>query len=122
MKHLLPGPSSPFHDFHISFHDFWLQDIFSGEILGAVALAGDLKQTVQVKPVKIYAEGIESKDGQTVIDEKDGKLVKILENVKPTAYYDLFANRLGDMKQSAIIGSFDEQKRLWSTPPKQFWL
>uniref|UniRef100_A0A7N2LW35 Inosine/uridine-preferring nucleoside hydrolase domain-containing protein n=1 Tax=Quercus lobata TaxID=97700 RepID=A0A7N2LW35_QUELO len=97
-------------------------DIFSGEILGAVALAGDLKPTVQVKPVKIYAEGIESKDGQTVIDEKDGKLVKILENVKPTAYYDLFANRLGDMKQSAIIGSFDEQKRLWSTPPKQFWL
>nr|POE48164.1 non-specific ribonucleoside hydrolase rihc [Quercus suber] len=89
-------------------------DIFSGEILGAVALAGDLKPTVQVKPVKIYAEGIESKDGQTVIDEKDGKLVKILENVKPTAYYDLFANRLGDMMQSAIIGSFDEQKRLWS--------
>ncbi|KAM4126682.1 hypothetical protein ACJW30_02G033100 [Castanea mollissima] len=93
-------------------------DIFSGEIIGAVAVASDLKLTVQVKPVKIFAEGIESKDGQTVIEEKDGKLVKILENVNPTAFYDLFASRLGDMKQSAVIGSFDEQKRLWSTPPK----
>ncbi|KAM4116217.1 hypothetical protein ACB094_02G033500 [Castanea mollissima] len=93
-------------------------DIFSGEILGAVALAGDLKPTVQVKPVKIFAEGVESKDGQTVIDKKYGKLVKILKNVDPTAYYDLFANRLGNMKQSAVIGSFDEQKRQWSTRPK----
>lgn len=93
-------------------------DVFSGEILGAVALAGELKPTVQVKPVKIFAEGFESKDGQTVIDKKYGKLVKILENVDPTAYYDLFANRLGNMKQSAVIGSFDEQKRQWSTQPK----
>ncbi|KAM4126684.1 hypothetical protein ACJW30_02G033200 [Castanea mollissima] len=93
-------------------------DIFSGEILGAVALAGDLKPTVQVKPVKIFAEGVESKDGQTVIDKKYGKLVKILKNVDPTAYYDLFANGLGNKKQSAVIGSFDEQKRQWSTRPK----
>jgi hypothetical protein len=95
-----------------------LQDIFSGEILGAVALAGDLKPTVQVKPVKIFAEGVESKDGQTVIDEKDGKLVTIIENVNSTAYYDLFVNRLDDTKQSAVIGSFDEQRRQWSRPPK----
>ena len=95
-----------------------LQDIFTGEILGAVALVGDLKPTLQVKRVKVLAEGVESKDGHTVIDEKDGKLVKILKHVNPAAYYDLFANRLGNMKQSAVIGSFDEQKRLWSTPPK----
>ncbi|GMY27604.1 pyrimidine-specific ribonucleoside hydrolase riha [Fagus crenata] len=93
-------------------------DIFTGEILGAVALVGDLKPTLQVKRVKVLAEGVESKDGHTVIDEKDGKLVKILKHVNPAAYYDLFANRLGNMKQSAVIGSFDEQKRLWSTPPK----
>ena len=73
---------------------------------------------MQVKPVKILAEGVESTDGQTMIDEKDGKLVKILEDVNNTAYYDLFANRLNDLKQSAVIGSVDEQRRLWSRQPK----
>ncbi|KAK4586960.1 hypothetical protein RGQ29_023908 [Quercus rubra] len=93
-------------------------DKFSQEILGALVLAGDLKPTMQVKPVKVLAEGVESTDGQTMIDEKDGKLVKILEDVNYTAYYDLFANRLNDLKQSAVIGSFDEQRRLWSRQPK----
>ena len=111
-------PTSYFHCLAARLNVMLLQDIFSGEILGAVALAGDLKPTMQVKPVKIFAEGVESKDGQTVTDKKYGKLVKILENVDPTAYYDLFANRLGNMKQSAVIGSFDEQKRQWSTQPK----
>ncbi|XP_050240248.1 nucleoside hydrolase 3-like isoform X2 [Quercus robur] len=92
-------------------------DIFSGEILGAVALADDLKPNVQVKPVKILAEGVESTDGQTVIDEKEGKFVKILENVNSTVFYDLFADRLNDTKQSAVIGSFDGQRRQWSRPP-----
>ncbi|KAM4126681.1 hypothetical protein ACJW30_02G033000 [Castanea mollissima] len=100
---------------HVLYHHV---DIFSQEILGALVLAGDLKPTMQVKPVKVFAEGVESTDGQTMIDEKDGKLVKILEDVNYTAYYDLFANRLNDLKQSAVIGSFDEQRRLWSRPPK----
>ncbi|KAL4642714.1 hypothetical protein ACB092_02G040900 [Castanea dentata] len=99
---------------HISYHHV---DIFSGEILGAVALADDLKPNVQVKPVKIFAEGVESTDGQTVIDEKEGKFVKILENVNSTVFYDLFANRLNDTKQSAVIGSFDDQRRQWGRPP-----
>ncbi|XP_050240259.1 nucleoside hydrolase 3-like isoform X3 [Quercus robur] len=100
---------------HVLYHHV---DIFSQEILGALVLAGDLKPTMQVKPVKILAEGVESTDGQTMIDEKDGKLVKILEDVNYTAYYDLFANRLNDLKQSAVIGSVDEQRRLWSRQPK----
>ncbi|XP_075656193.1 nucleoside hydrolase 3-like [Castanea sativa] len=100
---------------HVLYHHV---DIFSQEILGALVLAGDMKPTMQVKPVKVFAEGVESTDGQTMIDEKDGKLVKILEDVNYTAYYDLFANRLNDLKQSAVIGSFDEQRRLWSRPPK----
>uniref|UniRef100_A0A2N9HHN7 Inosine/uridine-preferring nucleoside hydrolase domain-containing protein n=1 Tax=Fagus sylvatica TaxID=28930 RepID=A0A2N9HHN7_FAGSY len=94
------------------------RDIFSQEILGAVALTGDLKPTVKVKPVKVIAEGVESTDGQTLIDEKYGKLVKILENVNYTTYYDLFANRLNDVKQSAVLGSFDEQISQWSRLPK----
>jgi hypothetical protein len=98
-----------------------LQDTFAGEILGALVLAGDhsaLKPTLQVKPIKVFAKGVESNDGQTVIDKKHGKPIKILENVNPTAYYDLFANQLGDAKQSAVVGSFGDQRRMWNTPPK----
>lgn len=98
-----------------------MQGIFSGEILGALALAGEhssLQPTLRVWPIKVFAEGVESQDGQTVIDEKHGKLVKVLENVNPTAYYNLLANQLGNMKQSAVIGSSNEQRRIWSRPPK----
>lgn len=92
-----------------------------GEILGAVFLAGDhshLNSTLQIKPIKVSANGIESKDGQTLIDEKKGKLVKILENINTIAYYDDFANQLGVEMQSAVLGSFNEQKRMWHQPPK----
>ncbi|PHT59863.1 hypothetical protein CQW23_02226 [Capsicum baccatum] len=94
-------------------------DTFLGEILGAVVLAGDysvLKSTFGVKNIKVTASGSESEDGQIVIDEKQGKSVKVLENVDPLAYYKVFANRLGDVKQSAVVGSFDEQRRIWNTP------
>ncbi|KAE8076900.1 hypothetical protein FH972_015521 [Carpinus fangiana] len=96
-------------------------DTFAGEILGALVLAGDhsaLKPTLQVKPIKVFAKGVESNDGQTVIDKIDGKPIKILENVNPAAYYDLFANQLGNAKQSAVVGSFGDQRRMWNTPPK----
>lgn len=85
-------------------------------------MAGDhphLNTTLQVQSVKIFASGDESKDGQIFIDEKEGRLVKVLGSVNPKEYYDHFANLLGDRMQSAVIGSFDEQKRIWSTPPNQ---
>ncbi|KAF3457232.1 hypothetical protein FNV43_RR01889 [Rhamnella rubrinervis] len=96
-------------------------DTFLGEILGAVLLAGDqshLNTTLQVKAIKVYAEGVESEDGQTVIDEKQGKLVKILDSVNAEAYYHILADQLGVEKQSAVLASFDEQKRMWRRPPK----
>ncbi|KAL9410422.1 hypothetical protein AB3S75_044227 [Citrus x aurantiifolia] len=102
---------------HYRYHHM---EIFLGEILGAVALAGDnslLKPTVQVKSIKVIAEGNEYKDGQTVIDKNQGIFVKVIENLDPEAYYDLFANELNSKNQSAVIGSFDEQKRMWSKPP-----
>ncbi|XP_010279283.1 PREDICTED: uncharacterized protein LOC104613245 [Nelumbo nucifera] len=95
-------------------------DTFLGEILGAIILAddhNDLQLTSQIKPIKVLATGDVSRDGQINIDEKKGKLVKILESVNPVAYYDHFASRLCDKLQSAVIGSFDEQKRIWSRPP-----
>lgn len=97
-----------------------MQDIFLGEILGAVALAGyhsSLKPTLRVEPINVFAEGVEFKDGQTVTDEYHGKLVKKLENIDPTKYYDLYVNELRNTKQSAVIGSSDDQRRRWSAPP-----
>ncbi|XP_018840570.1 pyrimidine-specific ribonucleoside hydrolase RihA-like isoform X2 [Juglans regia] len=94
---------------------------FSGEVLGAVALASNhspLKPTLLVKHIKVVAEGVESKDGQTVIDEKHGKPVKILEHINLKAYYHLFAKQLVNTEQSAVMGSFDDQKRMWRTPAK----
>lgn len=99
-----------------------LQETFLGEILGAVILAGDnstLKSSFQVEPVKVHATGAESKDGKLTIDKRRGKSVRILEDLVTLAYYELFANRLGDEKQSAVVGSFDEQRRIWSKPPNR---
>ncbi|KAK4405632.1 Pyrimidine-specific ribonucleoside hydrolase RihA [Sesamum angolense] len=96
-----------------------MQDTFLGEILGAVILAGDslvLKTTYGVRKVQVLATGMESEDGQINIDENKGSSVKVLEHVDPLAYYDTFANQLGEEKQSAVIGSFDEQRRMWSVP------
>ncbi|KAF2287746.1 hypothetical protein GH714_002549 [Hevea brasiliensis] len=96
-----------------------IQDTFLGEILGAVVLAGDplLNPILQIKPIKVLAEGVESKDGQIVVDEKQGKLVKILESVDPVVYYDVFTMQLGVKNQSAVVGSFEEQRRMWSSQP-----
>ncbi|XP_055818188.1 nucleoside hydrolase 3-like [Solanum dulcamara] len=76
-------------------------DIFVGEILGAAILTSDysvLKTTFDVKKIKVTATGYESVDGQIIIDEKQGKSVKVLENVDHLGYYNIFANRLSDKK------------------------
>ena len=74
---------------------------------------------MQEMPIKVIAEGVDSRDGQIRIDKKQGKLVRILKNVDPRAYYDLFANRLGDLKQSAVLGRYDEQRKMWNTRPNK---
>ncbi|KAL6581839.1 hypothetical protein OROMI_005853 [Orobanche minor] len=97
-------------------------DLFLGEIVGAVILADDspvLKTSYAKKKVEVYATGVESEDGRMVINEKNGSnWVNILERIlDPVAYYDAFANRLGDTNQSAVVGSFEEQKfKMWSAP------
>uniref|UniRef100_A0A5B7BPA6 Inosine/uridine-preferring nucleoside hydrolase domain-containing protein n=1 Tax=Davidia involucrata TaxID=16924 RepID=A0A5B7BPA6_DAVIN len=113
---------SRLHRLQQKHHRYQHMDTFLGEILGAVILAGDnsiLNSAFQVKPIKVFATGVESEDGQITIDKKQGKPVKVLENVNPMVYYDLFANQLGDEKQSAVLGSFYEQRRIWSTPNKK---
>ncbi|KAK3200392.1 hypothetical protein Dsin_023807 [Dipteronia sinensis] len=98
-----------------------LQDIFLGEILGAVILGGHshLNLTYNFKPLKIVADGDISNVGQIIIDEEQGKPVKVMESVNVAAYYDHFAEVLRDKNQSAVIGSFQEQEEIWNTPPKQ---
>ncbi|KAL3626174.1 Nucleoside hydrolase 3 [Castilleja foliolosa] len=93
-------------------------DIFLGEILGAIILAGKssfLRTSYATRNVQVLATGVESEDGRIIIDRNKGRLVKVLEHVDTRAYYTTFANRLGDEKQSAVIGSFEEQRRIWST-------
>lgn len=96
-----------------------LQDIFLGEILGAVILAGNdslLKTTYAAKKVEVLARGFESEDGQINIEQNIGSSVRVLESVDPLAYHNTLANRLGEEDQSAVIGSFEEQRRKWSAP------
>ncbi|KAI5654059.1 hypothetical protein M9H77_31246 [Catharanthus roseus] len=97
-------------------------DTFLGEILGAVIVAGNHHSALDLRfeqnTVEIFAQGVESEDGQITMNGERGRSVRILKNVNPIAFYERFAVQLGEKKQSAVIGSFSEQKRLWSTPNK----
>ncbi|XP_019172881.1 PREDICTED: uncharacterized protein LOC109168323 [Ipomoea nil] len=87
---------------------------FVGEILGSVLVAGDvsaLKPKFSIKKIKVATQ-----NGQVVIDEKQGKAVKVLENVDASAYYHLYANTLGHNRHSTVVGSFLGQMLLF------FWL
>lgn len=75
-----------------------------------------LNTRMQMKPITVLTGDL-SQDGQIAVD-RNGKLVHILDDFDTEEYYEQFANLLGEKQQSAVIGSFDEQKRIWSTPPK----
>lgn len=75
-----------------------------------------LKPTFSFEHVEVFSEGVESKDGCTYID-KNGKLVAILEDLAPQDFFNIFWGRLRDDGQSAVMGSFEDQKRMWSLPP-----
>ncbi|KAM0947730.1 putative inosine/uridine-preferring nucleoside hydrolase domain, ribonucleoside hydrolase [Dioscorea sansibarensis] len=93
-------------------------DIFLGEILGAVVMVQQdkLNPTLKIRHISVSVGNI-AKDGQLFIDKKHGKLVNILDGVDSEAYYEQFADLFGAKTQSAVIGSFNEQKSLWSRPP-----
>lgn len=68
-----------------------------------------------MKPLKVEATGQTSIDGQINVDPEQRKSFKILQTFDHVSYYDVFAERLADEKQSAVIGSFNEQKKIWRT-------
>lgn len=95
-------------------------DIFLGEVLGAVYMVqgSDLKPSVNLKPISVVANTTKSTDGQIVISKQSAKLVKVLSDFNGEIYYNRLANSLATKKQSAVIGSFEEQKAIWSRSPK----
>ncbi|MBA0879234.1 hypothetical protein Goshw_004118 [Gossypium schwendimanii] len=103
-----------------------IEETFTGEIIGAIFIGGDhhnLKPTIGEMPIKVIAEGVESMDGQIWINDKQGKSAKILKNVDTTAYYNLFADQLGNQNRSSVLGSYDEQRTMWNRPNQTaLWL
>ncbi|XP_045802030.1 uncharacterized protein LOC123895617 [Trifolium pratense] len=110
---------SRLHRLKKTHHRYQHMNTFLGEILGAVVLANghsSLDAKFESKSVKVLAEGDESTDGKMVVDEKHGKLVRVLRHVDAKTYHEIYTKKLGDPNQSAKIGSFKEQKRKWSQP------
>ncbi|XP_058758343.1 nucleoside hydrolase 3-like [Vicia villosa] len=103
-----------------SHHRYQHTDTFLGEILGAVVLANGHSRVLDVKfeskSVKLFAEGVESTDGKIAVDDKNGKLVRILTHVDAKTYHEIYVKSLGDSNQSAKVRSFKEQKKIWSYP------
>ncbi|KAK1278967.1 hypothetical protein QJS04_geneDACA007320 [Acorus gramineus] len=97
-------------------HRYHHMDMFLGEILGAIILANHplIRPVLQETPINVSATGDVSVDGQVYIDTKHGRLVNILKSLDSEAYYGHFTDMLGDRVQSAVIGSFEEQKKIWS--------
>ncbi|CAD6272174.1 unnamed protein product [Miscanthus lutarioriparius] len=94
-------------------------DIFLGEVLGAVYMVqgSDLEPSVKVKPICIVANTTESTNGQILV-KKSAKPVNVLFSLNTSAYHNHLANSLANDKQSAVVGSFEEQKAIWSRPQK----
>ncbi|KAL4565005.1 hypothetical protein LXL04_029086 [Taraxacum kok-saghyz] len=96
-------------------------DTFLGEILGAIIIGGDqntINSSFQVKHLKVIAEGRIHEDGQIIVDKGKTKGINVLEDFNIVSCYNIFATYLGHQEQSAVIGSFDEQRRIWSSPRK----
>jgi len=90
-------------------------DMFLGELLGAVFLVqqSHIDHSITERAISV-SSGHADTDGQTVLHPTNGKLVKILDHLDASAYYTQFAELLSAKKQSAVVGSFDEQKRMWN--------
>lgn len=74
--------------------------------MGAVFLANQsyLDSRMQVRPMSVFT-GNKATDGHLLIDEKNGKLVNILDDLNSEAYYSQYAKYLSEMNQTAVIGS-----------------
>jgi hypothetical protein len=74
----------------------------------------ELKPSVKVKPLSVVANTAKSTHGQISASKKNAKILNVLDNVNSGIYYTRLANSLSNKKQSAVVGSFEEQKSIWS--------
>lgn len=96
-----------------------LQDTFLGEIEAAIIFAGDgniLNPTYEIKHLKVQANGNLSEDGQLIVDSRKTKGIRVFKDFNDLSCYYIFPNHLANQKQSSVIASFNEQKRIWSSP------
>lgn len=90
--------------------------MFLGEILGAFFLVegSNLSHKVRMKSIEVLSNNNISEDGWIIhLGNGHDKLVKIITDIEKEAFYTNFANSLNSKRQSAVIASFDEQKKLW---------
>ncbi|KAK9077796.1 hypothetical protein SSX86_006134 [Deinandra increscens subsp. villosa] len=109
------------HRLRQTHHLYQHVDMFLGEILGAVIVGGDqklLNSTFGMEHLMVHADGGLSRDGEVIFDtqKKKKKRVKVLKGFNDESFYNIYSDHLLRRKQSAVIGSFDDQKRLWSSP------
>ncbi|CAN6451160.1 unnamed protein product [Victoria cruziana] len=99
---------------HKSYHHM---DMFLGEVLGAAIVVDDpvIRAGMHTARLSVLANGNVAEDGQIRID-KQGSLIRMVSGLDEFAYYGHLANLLGEKNQSAVIGSFREQKRMWTAP------
>ncbi|KAK9077797.1 hypothetical protein SSX86_006135 [Deinandra increscens subsp. villosa] len=107
------------HHLRQTHHLYRHVDMFLGEILGAIIIADDrklLNSTFGIEHLMVYADGGLSMDGEVIFDTQKKKGFKVLKGFNRESFYSIYSDHLLRRKQSAVIGSFDEQKRLWSSP------
>ena len=89
--------------------------MFLGELLGAVFLVqqSHINHSIAERAISVSSGHVDT-DGQTVLHQSNGKLVKVLDHLDANTYYTEVAKLLNTKKQSAVVASFDAQKRMWS--------
>jgi hypothetical protein len=89
--------------------------MFLGEVLGSMFLVqqSHLNYSITEKAISV-GSGHVIMDGQTLLHETNAKLVKVLDCLHSDVYYTELSQLLATKMQSALVGSFDEQKRMWS--------
>lgn len=87
------------------------------EVLAAVALVqkSEFQGYFEQEPVVVMSSGNVSTDGWTKVDHGKGKTVHFLGKVNPQAISKSIAKALNSHSQSAVVASFAEQVRSWTT-------
>eukprot|EP00249_Psilotum_nudum_P017503 c26355_g1_i1 orf=203-2848(-) len=89
----------------------------TGEVLAAAVMVNGpkIKSKLKAVPIHVMATGDIHTDGWTKVDNSHGHLIHYVETVDSHHFEAEFLEVLSAKSQTAVIASFAEQKRLWST-------